>query len=171
MRDIMVDLETMGTAPNAAIVAIGAVEFDINTYTLGEQFYCTIDLESSVNAGGVMEARTILWWLKQEESARQAITNKGLSLFVALLDFRAWMSKRGDADELAVWGNGAAFDNVILASAFSMGGLRLPWNPKNSFCYKTLKIQHPEIKLKRIGTPHNALDDAKSQALHLLEIS
>jgi inhibitor of KinA sporulation pathway (predicted exonuclease) len=28
----------------------------------------------------------------------------------------------------------------------------------------------PSIKLERVGTHHNALDDAKSQALHLMKI-
>ncbi len=33
--DIMLDLETMGTGPNAAIVAIGAVAFDLQAGTIG----------------------------------------------------------------------------------------------------------------------------------------
>lgn len=51
MQDVMLDLETMGTDANAAIIAIGAVEFDIQNGEIGERFYAVIDLESAV-AGG-----------------------------------------------------------------------------------------------------------------------
>ncbi len=170
MRDIMVDLETMGTAPNAAIVAIGAVEFDINTYTLGEQFYCTIDLESSVNAGGVMEASTVLWWLQQGDDARNDITSNGISLPLALAKFKDWMALRGDIYDVRIWGNGAPFDNVILASAYTATGIKRPWKYWNDRCYRTLEALRPDIKLVRVGVHHNAAYDAKSQALHLLRI-
>lgn len=50
MRRIMLYLETMDTAPTAAIIAIGAVEFD--EHTLGREFYRVVDLQSSMDAGG-----------------------------------------------------------------------------------------------------------------------
>ena len=34
-----------------------------------------------------------------------------------------------------------------------------------------MKSQAPHVKMPRTGTHHNAIDDAKSQALHLMEIS
>ena len=39
MQDVMLDLETMGNGPQAAIIAIGAVEFDIPTQQIGERLY------------------------------------------------------------------------------------------------------------------------------------
>ena len=41
--DIMLDLETMGTGPNAAIVAIGAVAFDLQAGTIGDHWYRWVD--------------------------------------------------------------------------------------------------------------------------------
>ncbi len=45
-----------------------------------------------------------------------------------------------------------------------------PWNFWNNRCYRTLKNLHPKIELVRTGVHHHALADAKTQALHLLEI-
>jgi DNA polymerase III epsilon subunit-like protein len=47
MIDVMLDLETMGNGPRAAIVAIGAVEFDPDTGTVGERFYRAVDLATA----------------------------------------------------------------------------------------------------------------------------
>ena len=50
MNDVMLDLETMGTGPDAAIVAIGAIAFDVHTRTIGPSFYIPVELRSSVAA-------------------------------------------------------------------------------------------------------------------------
>lgn len=168
MLDVMLDLETMGNTPQAAIVAIGAVEFDPDEGTVGERFYCAVDLESSVHTGCVMDPSTVLWWLRQGEDARQAIAHGGDPLPLALIEFGAWMGKRGGVDDVRVWGNGAAFDNVILASAYRTAGITQPWRHWNDRCYRTLKAQHRDVKMERVGVHHNAADDAESQARHLV---
>ena len=169
--DIMLDLETMGTGPDAAIIAIGAVAFDIEGGLLGDSFYTTISLESAVVNGGVMDPSTVLWWMKQDDAARNEFTNPGASMPLALTLFRYWMEKlapEAGTDSLRVWGNGADFDNVILSSAYRRAGLERPWGRFANRCYRTIKSLHPHIKIDRSGTHHNALDDAKSQALHLI---
>ena len=70
-NNIMVDLETMATHPNAAIVAIGAVRF---MEDLQDSFYQEVDLQSSIRAGLDVDGATVNWWLMQEEAAREAIT-------------------------------------------------------------------------------------------------
>lgn len=168
MNDVMLDLETMGNGPNAAIVAIGAVEFEVTTQQIGERFYTVIDLESAVAGGGVMDASTVLWWMKQSDAARAAFNRGGDHIAVALQRFAGWMENRAKRDDVRVWGNGAAFDNVILASAYRRNGTQQPWQFWNDRCYRTVKAQHPAVKMQRIGTHHNAVDDAESQARHLI---
>mgnify|MGYP003807143041 CR=1 FL=1 len=58
MTDVMLDLETMSTRPNACIVAIGAVEFS-ETEGLGKTFYEVVDLESSMRRGLHVEGNTL----------------------------------------------------------------------------------------------------------------
>jgi hypothetical protein len=55
MRDVMLDLETMGNGPDAAITAIGAVCFNPVGGTVGPGFYRVVDLASSVAAAGVKD--------------------------------------------------------------------------------------------------------------------
>lgn len=167
MVDVMLDLETMGTGPQAAIIAIGAVKFDISAQEIGERFYRVVDLESAVACGGVMDASTVLWWLKQSDAARAAFDRSGDHIAVALQQFAGWMEDRSNV-VVRVWGNGAAFDNVILASAYRRIGLTQPWPTRNDRCYRTVKALYPEVKIQRVGVHHNALDDAESQARHLI---
>jgi len=94
MRDVMLDLETMGNGPRAAIVAIGAVEFDPETGTVGERFYQAVDLATAVSMGGEMDASTVLWWMQQGDEARAAFAKGGAHLSKALHEFiesdRTW---------------------------------------------------------------------------------
>ncbi len=169
MQNIMLDLETMGTSPNAAIVAIGAVKFDPDTGELGDKFYMRVSLRSSTRYGGVIDADTVYWWLGQSEEARNELTKAGGEP----LDFatKEFLTFAGLDKNLCLWGNGSDFDNAILASAYLSVGWNKPfWNPFNNRCYRTVKNLFPDIKLERTGTHHNSLDDAISQAEHLCRI-
>jgi len=165
MRDVMLDLETMGTGPTAAIVAIGAVQFDPDAGTLSDEFYATVDLASSVAAGLQMEPDTVLWWLRQSAEAQRAIANNSQPLADALQEFARRLP--GCA---RVWGNGAAFDNVILANAYRTVGVRAPWDFRDDRCYRTLRALYPDVLCEYDGTAHHALDDARNQARHALAI-
>jgi len=168
MNNVMIDLETMGVNNNAAIVAIGAVAFDIFENTLGPEFYQTIDLASSVENGGVMDASTVLWWMAQSKEAQREFERPGLEELTVLDYFEIYLKQFGD--DVKVWGNGASFDNVILSNAYRRYHLKAPWEYYNDRCYRTMKSLAPHIKIKREGTHHNALSDAISQAKHLQRI-
>jgi exodeoxyribonuclease VIII len=168
---LMIDLETMGKRPNAPIIAIGAVLFDRSGVT--SEFYQVVDLQSSVDAGAVIDASTVLWWMGQSDAARGEFGKEGsVSLQVALAEFRAYMndviSFRGLLD--GVWGNGAAFDNVITREAYRNCGLEAPWPFWLDRCYRTVKHMYPHVAMHRAGELHNAVDDARSQAQHLIAI-
>jgi DNA polymerase III epsilon subunit-like protein len=170
MNDIMLDLETMGNGQDAAIVAIGAVAFDADR--LGESFYVAIDLQSSVAEGGVMDASTVIWWLQQSDIARTEITAPAhqFTLLTALSMFTEFANDHGK--DVRIWGNGAAFDNVILRRAYQRAGIEAPWRYSRDRCYRTVAGMCPDIKIDRTGgTHHNALDDAIAQARHLIAIN
>ncbi len=169
-KQVMLDLETMGNRPTSAIVAIGACAFDVETQLISGRFYRTVDLESSMAAGLTVDAGTIIWWLKQGDPAREAITsNSAKTLETALVDFKMWLKELG-APDAGIWGNGADFDNAILANAYRAIGHPAPWPFWANRCYRTVKNLAPHIKIEREGVYHNALDDAVSQAKHLMKI-
>jgi exodeoxyribonuclease VIII len=167
----MVDLETMGNNPNSAIIAIGAVAFDLKRREVGPQFYRVVDLESSVKVGLTMDVSTVKWWLGQDDDARQAILKDGDPLPVVLKEFHDWVRTFCFPDDLKLWGNGAAFDNTILSNAYRVCGLRQPWKFWNDRCYRTIKALHPKVSISHSGTQHHALDDAMNQVEHLFEIA
>jgi exodeoxyribonuclease VIII len=173
--EVMLDLETMGTGPDAAIVAIGAVAFDIDTALISPRsFYVRVNLRYAVGAGGVMDAETVIWWLQQSAEARQEITREDLEqrpLVNALLNFRNWLKAEANGADSRVWGNGAALDNVILRRAYQRLPMDAPWSHWNDRCYRTIKgLYGSDIKIERRGTHHHALADAEAQAVHLLRM-
>ena len=168
---IMIDLETMGNRPNAPIIAIGAVAFDAGG--LAKEFYCTVSLHSAVRSGAVIDPSTVMWWLGQDKIAQDALTDKqgeAIGLEVALREFMQFVCSYGDGLK-GVWGNGATFDNVILAESYRRLDKVAPWPFWKDKCYRTVKGMYPDVRMERSGTHHNALDDAKSQALHLVRIN
>ncbi len=72
---------------------------------------------------------------------------------------------------VGVWGNGATFDNVLTRVAMEKCGIYVPWAFWQDKCYRTVKGAHPDIELVREGTAHKAIDDALSQAKHLIAIN
>lgn len=173
MINIMLDLETMGADPNSAIVAIGAVAFEFDKKDPLDQFYKKVTLASSVNNGGIMNPSTVLWWMNQSQSAREEIVSAETDINYALKCFTIWVDGlRGASpqNKLQIWGNGSDFDNVILHSAYRHANMPAPWQFWENRCYRTMSAMHTNTRLVRKGTHHNALDDARSQAEHLMRI-
>lgn len=170
MKDIMIDLEFMDTSPTSAITAIGAVEFNPFTTEIGRTFYTTVDLQTSVLLGGTMSAATVLWWMKQSDEARKEFEDQAPHINLALTKLTAWLHEREHRDDIKIWGNGAASDNVILRGAYERSQLPTPWSFRNDRCYRTLRALAPEVKFESVGVAHNALDDAKGQAMHLNKV-
>lgn len=184
MNNVMLDLETMGNGPRAAIVSIGAVFFDPLTGELGAEFEAHIDLRDSAKFGEI-DPDTVLWWLGQSDEARAAITASKyhdaggtgrLQLTEALLDFCDWID--GHSQKVtAMWGNGAGFDNVILASAYRALDIDTPWQFWQDRDVRTIVDLgrtlcdfDPKKEMPFEGVAHTALADAKHQARYVSAI-
>ena len=184
LAHIMTDLETTGTVPGCAGLSIGAVRFYPETGKLGDEFYTVIDLESSLSAFLRQEEGTMKWWEGRGEDARRVLhearSGGAPKLRDALSSFTAWMRGQGGFRSLRLYGNGADFDNPILRVMYDAAGLDFLGSTAGFFggrCYRTLKsldeLFGPVFatpKMSRQGTYHHALDDAKSQATHLMDV-
>lgn len=171
----MVDLETLGTRSGCVILSVGAVFFSATEpEPLGPEFHTCINVESSVAAGLFVDPDTAAWWAQREPAAKAGVaaayTKKSPSLVKACEKFAAFLSKEAPASSLQMWGNGSDFDNVILLEAMRLAGVSAPWKFYNHRCYRTLKNLVKGPKYSQIGALHNALDDAKSQAVHAVEL-
>lgn len=169
MNNIMIDIETLGTAANSVILSIGAVRFD-DSGQMDEEFYTNINIDSCLEKGLVVEGRTILWWMGQSDEARAALGLDEHSLTTALID----LANAFDWKDTLVWCNGLSFDLPILDTAYRACGMQTPWQYYNGRDYRTIKCELSKEDFKALEvkptTGHNALEDAKAQALTLLAI-
>lgn len=167
---VMLDLETLGTGANSAIISIGACRFHPDTMEVSSTFFSVIDKQSCLDAGCTTDASTIEWWEKQSAEAKAGSYSRtdGTDLRTVLLAFFDWMG--GEKSSATLWGNGSDFDNAMLAELFRKAGIPQPWAFWNNRCYRTMKNMFPGVSFSRHGTHHNALDDAVTQAKHLMLI-
>lgn len=173
MSQVMFDLETLGTAPGAALISIGAVKFDPAAGTIGQEFHVAITLQSGLLRGMTIEPGTLAWWLQEGQVAARQVQAEmyALPLHQALQDFAHWLTH--DEQEVStpapvIWCKGASFDFPLLAAAFRCVGQPLPWAFWNERCCRSLfaiaRDSHGFRLPKVPGTAHCALDDARHQA-------
>ncbi|MGD3034283.1 3'-5' exoribonuclease domain-containing protein [Escherichia coli] len=164
---LSVDLETMGTNPDAPINSIGGKFFDPTTGEMGPEFSKAIDLETS---GGIIDRKTIKWWAKRSREAQSAIFTDEIPLDDALLQLREFINENSGESFVQIWGNGANFDNVILRRSYERQGIPCPWRYYNDRDVRTIVELGNSIgfdvrmAIPFEGVPHNALDDARHQA-------
>ena len=165
---LMLDIETMGSTSYSSIVSIGAVEFNLETGETGATFYRNIDLQSCLNVGLEVSASTIMWWLKQNEEARLALSKDVVPLEQALLDFSIFCKNK----KYQVWGNSNRFDCGMLTDAYNALNLSIPWDFRKERDVRTLVSFAPEIKenYKYSGVSHNALQDCYNQIGYCTQI-
>lgn len=171
MVDVMVDLETLGRRAGCAVLSIGAVEFGPGG--LGREFYTVINRPSQRELGLFEDESTLKWWATQSEDACRVLfeaeQNQAVTLSAALGAFTNFLVPIG-LKRVKVWGCGSDFDNAILTNLYAAVKADPPWDFWNNRCYRTLKSLIPSEKPRREGTYHNALDDAKTQALHAIQL-
>lgn len=175
MKHIMIDLETLDTKPSAVVVSLGAVAFDPFSGELGEQLsvsFAGTGLDTQMKLGRTVSGSTLIWWAQQNDAVRAQLSggDTHTDILDGLSQFGAFITRNGNNDA-CVWGNGAAFDNVILASLYNTFKREAPWSFSKDRCYRTMKnLYGRNIPLERLGEHHNALADALSQATHLARI-
>lgn len=183
LNHVMVDLETLGTVPGCAGLSIGAVRFCPHRLELtGEEFYTVVSVPDQLDRFLREDEATKAWWARQSADARQVLDAANHPdaplLPAAMTAFNDFLLSMGGMRSIRLYGNGADFDNPILRVMWDAAGV-LPFGSKAGFfggrCYRTLKSLDELFgstfaapKLERQGTYHNALDDAKHQARHLL---
>lgn len=159
----MLDLETIGNKSHAALLSIGAVEFNINTGEIGKTFYERINLQSCIDAGLIVNGSTFYWWLQQSEEARKEVCKPSDNLHGVLEKLKSFLGCLGD---FQIWGNGARFDIGILEDAYVADGYEnMPWNFRNERDVRTLVSFAPKIKehYPFQGIAHNPINDCKHQ--------
>jgi|AntDeeMinimDraft_6_1070357.scaffolds.fasta_scaffold03534_6 DNA polymerase III epsilon subunit-like protein len=176
-RDIMIDLETLGTSADAIILSIGAVRFDLEAGTVTDPegaggFYTELDITDQQDYERRISASTLQWWMGQSKEAQSVFEPDApkQTLYSALSNLCRWIAP--DKHATYVWSNGADFDLPMLVHAYTALNLVLPWEPYAGRCYRTYKSLPGAraVAVPRLGLHHNALDDAVFQAQHVCAI-
>jgi hypothetical protein len=167
----MLDTETWGLTPGSHLRSLGAVVFDPYEGALGDKFYCNIAAAPAY--GLTSDEGTRLWWSKQSFHAREALNRKQLDLSVALVRFSQWFRKAAeDPETIRVWAHGPHFDCPIVEAAYRAVKLPVPWHyraPRDTRTMLEAAGMDPTSDFPAVGVEHNALDDAVSQALGVME--
>lgn len=168
--DVMIDLETLATSTDAAILTIGAVKFDPFgrdiEYPQMESFYVKVDLDSCHEINLTVNDDTIAWWAQQSREAQdEAFGTDGRIHIKDAMDqlyHFCWGAKR-------VWANGAAFDIPICETAFTRVHKAVPWkfwqvrDVRTAFDLGINPSRPPVLA-------HHALQDAWNQAVGIQNV-
>ena len=188
------DIETLSTRPDAAIVSIGCVAF--NGDGIHGTFYEVVEPRELAHVDG----DTLEWWAKQPLGARQemlqSLTSMGAHavlnrtegwkpehpfgkllvkrpLFAVLLSLGEWMKEQSNLGGFRVWACSPAFDCVILKDAYEREDLVPPWIYWNERDLRTLRVCTPVLAPQSFHgsdeVEHHALHDALAQAREIIE--
>jgi hypothetical protein len=171
----MIDLETLSTRFDAAVISIGVAIF--NDEKILESAGWALRPES---IHGHIDPKTVQWWTQQAEAAREfSFTGKYMSS-TAAFELKTLLGK---FDVKEVWSKDPHFDHVILQSwwervpqheGFVLGDF--PYHYRAPRSYRTL-----ESEAIRAGftsdmweqfnyVAHNPVDDAVTQARAVIEM-
>jgi hypothetical protein len=173
---LMVDLETLGTNTDCPVISIGAAWFDLKNKTVGETFYIVLDLSDQIDSRiRFADSSTIKWWLGQKDAAKKVFKDNAVPTKQALQLFADWIlkcagSKSKSTKKCFPWGNSNSFDLVIMESLFKDYGIQCPWLYYSQRDLRTFReFVGKGKKVEKLGTDHNALDDAISQVNYIFE--
>jgi len=160
--DIMLDIETLATSPDAVVLTFGAIKF--NPFSpiiqLSDGIYFRINVDEQIALGRRVDEGTVDWWGTQSAEVREEAL--GETDRVSIEDFTKALNKFV-VGATRIWAQGPVFDIVILENLYRQIGKPAPWQ------YYT--IRDSRTLLKALGDDrqggdllHNALADAVSQA-------
>ncbi len=171
----MIDIETLGTRPDAAVLQIGAVMFDPHDggqLHNGKGFNQFVTLQHD-GGGGSVDHDTLCFWLQEPGASRLGnnlmVNAQPMTVVLDMLDrwpldlFGVeWGTVQG------VWAKPVDFNLPILRSAYARCGRDAPWNRRATRDARTLFsiTGHPEVDMTGFRL-HDALDDAIVQAMQV----
>ncbi len=157
---LMLDLETLATTPDAAVLTIGACKFDPKKSDVESTFYERISLESQESYDRVINEDTLAWWSKQDKQIQEDAFGEGTDR----IDLKDAMKKlyTFGLGTTNVWSHGAIFDVVIIENICQSFQQAVTWKFWEVRDTRTL-FDLANVSV-RIEGKHNALTDAVAQA-------
>lgn len=191
-KHIMLDIETLGTRGDSAILSIGGCVFTVgegatragdsegSTFlvSIKPEFYEEFDPNNEYH----VDPSTVAWWEQQGPAAKEALSinqvvtpGEALDRMDEFFQHHAF-EKTFKLDGDRMWANPTAFDAVILRHAASIERTSdndVPWHYRQETCMRTLMFLNQD---KKFGdgddtlVAHRADHDAIKQARRVQEI-
>ena len=174
----MVDIETLSTAVNAAVLSIGAVEFDPMSGKIEREFYSELDLSEQTDRH--IDVNTMQWWVKQclvntdniefltkPHSHKDNVDFVLVRLGAFLVGNDTHYVKRTEGyEKIALWACDPDFDIAILTDLYKEHNLLLPWKYSEPKSVRTVRMltQLAGMEIPQQEADHNALNDCIRQA-------
>jgi exodeoxyribonuclease VIII len=161
MKDLMIDIETMGITSDAVMIQLAAVYFDPFTKEIGKKFNIYISEDSCLSSGFITDQSTKDWWSKQNQNVLQNIQSQSIDVKNAMEGFVNFLPK--NTYDLRVWSH-ATFDFVIVQN-YLQKLTKKRFNHKTAMDIRTL-IYLSGIDLDSYDwsqKTHDALDDCLFQ--------
>jgi len=160
--DVMLDLETLSTRPDATILTFGACKFSpYNQDDIVDGIYFRIDIDGQIKLGRHVDDNTIEWWGRQAEDVREEALGEGNR--ISIEQFTQELNRFIVGCD-NIWAQGPVFDIVILENLYRQMGLPCPWQFWQIRDSRTLLSTLGDPREKNKAGLHNALEDAVSQA-------
>lgn len=200
--NIVIDLETASLRSDAAIMSIAAQVFDPlallnNPHALpfppegkspSPQFTAVVNVASCITAGLDVDKATCRWWSERSDEAKASVLATPVLLATALEELSKWLDllrSHLDAD-VRLWCQGTDFDIPILANAFRVCGLELPWRHTDVRDARTFILEGledlfgleerpydriPPMPEGEAWVAHSALSDARRTAWSIANVN
>lgn len=170
--DGMIDIETLSTKNDAAIIAIGLVAFDPDDQ-VEELPYGGEILINPALALGHRDPATLEWWKSQDPLVCEDMHSGILTPKEACLEIQDFFAIDGaphfHQGVKHVWANSPQFDFVILRNLFDLCKVEYPWHFRDERDFRTLAALAKKYKIDyqaayAENTKHDAMSDAFAQA-------
>jgi hypothetical protein len=169
MTHAMIDIETLDLAPSAIVLSIGCVIFSLETGIEEEgDFYA---IPAVAQFGRTLSLSTKEWWDTQPKGLIPVNADENYRLTHALWDLSEHLKK---FQPKTIWANGSDFDFPILVHAFRQCNHEIPWKYNAVRDARTMYRMFPlpqgnsQDSWLSNPTAHNALEDARYQAINLI---
>lgn len=163
----MIDIETLSTENDAAIIAIGAVEFDLDEILQQQMWLIAPDM-----ASGRRDNSTLTWWnnqWKEDPVMAQKVWNGTARESDVAAELFNWMVPFREAGHW-IWAGPNTFDLAILKTWYKAQNMILPWNWSAGRDLSTLSRIADELGIDYSGEAfegfqaHNPVSDCIKQA-------
>jgi hypothetical protein len=135
--DAVIDIETLSSEPNAAVIGIGVAIIVDGKRSPDDDLEILIDPQSA-RIHGVIDPDTILWWLEQPTMKRA--WSGTFTTAQAIDGFYAWLESMAERHQRPidrVWGNAPTFDLSILRAMWRSQFKNWPFPFRGERCFRT----------------------------------